>query len=60
MKRIGWARSHEGNVFVLNRECTSARWLTSSGSWRSGKYFRSCSEVSWPLKMITLVDRLQT
>ena len=27
MNRIGWARSHEGNVFVENREWTIARWL---------------------------------
>jgi len=27
MKRLGWARSHEGNVLVLNREWTMARWL---------------------------------
>ena len=27
MNRIGWARSHEGNVLVENREWTIARWL---------------------------------
>jgi hypothetical protein len=46
MNRIGWARSHEGNVFVLNRECTIARWLVYRGSAKSGKYGTTWFEVS--------------
>ena len=34
-KRYGCARSHDGNVLVLKRWCTSARAVTIAGSTRS-------------------------
>jgi len=48
--RRGWARSQEGKVLVLKRECTRAMWLWKSGCARSPlKYGITCSGVSWPL-----------
>ncbi len=37
MIRYGWASGHDGNVFVENRECTSAIAEATRGSDRSGK-----------------------
>ena len=41
MYRYGWASGQDGNVFVENRECTSAIALSTRGSDRSGKKVRS-------------------
>ena len=37
INRYGWASGHDGNVFVENRECTSAIAEVSRSSDRSGK-----------------------
>jgi hypothetical protein len=46
---VGWLSSQLGNVFVENRECTSAMPDANAGSCRSGKYRRSWWEMSIPL-----------
>ena len=47
--RYGWARGHDGNVLVENREWTSARALSSRSSARSRNTSASCGVVSIPL-----------
>jgi hypothetical protein len=49
MKRYGCASGQDGNVFVENRECTSAIAEVTRGSVRSGKKLTSWSGVSMPL-----------
>ncbi len=48
-KRYGWASGHDGNVFVENRECTSAIAEAKRRSDRSGKKGSSWPVVSMPL-----------
>ena len=55
-RRNGWARLHVGNVLVLKRECTNAKPLVKYGWVRSGKYSRTCIEVSIPLYMMVRHD----
>ena len=47
--RNGWARGHDGNVLVENREWTRASSVAYRGSDRSGKNGSSCAVVSMPL-----------
>ncbi len=47
--RYGWASGQLGKVLVEKRECTSTNPDSNSGSRKSGKNWRSCSEVSMPL-----------
>ena len=49
MYRYGWASGQLGKVLVEKREWTRARPDSNSGSSRSVKKVRSCSEVSMPL-----------
>src|SRR5581483_3018410 len=47
--RYGCANGQDGNVFVENRECTSASAEAYRGSARSGKNGPSCGADSIPL-----------
>ena len=58
MYRYGCARSQDGNVFVENRECTSARFDWYRSSERSGKNGSTCAADSMPLYTIVRDDRL--
>src|SRR4051794_38775409 len=56
MNRYGWASGQDGNVFVENRECTSAIALATRSSTRSGKNCGSWSGVSMPLYVMVRDD----
>ena len=58
MYRYGCARGQEGNVFVENRECTSARLDAYRSSDRSGKNGCTCGADSIPLYTRVLQERL--
>lgn len=50
-KRMGCARSQDGNVLVLKRECTRHMYDVKSGACRSRKYEGTCNPAPHPIRL---------